>query len=663
MNKYQPLFEPIKIGNTVIKNRYAQSPMAVYPFNPTDKAITPEAIEYFIERARGGVGLIFTGAMAAEDVIEKKTSFPVITANPRATTARMRELTERVHAFGAKLFVQITLGFGRNTPTPSAKPEENIAPSENTNYYNPRIVHRAMTTEEVYGMIEAFGKAAKIAQMGGADGVEVHSMHGGYLLDAFTMAEYNQRADEFGGDIRGRCTLPIKLLEAVKANCGKDFPVSIRLAVKSFTKGHHLSSLPGVDFVEKGRDTEESLEMVKILEEAGYDCFNIDCGSYDGDYWGKPPVYMPEGLYLPYAEMVKKIVKVPVLVSGRLGNPDVALNAVTSGQTDMVVLGRPLLADPELPRKVQRGEIEDIRPCVACMEGCAKRAMSGLKASCAVNPRANRETITNLSIADRRRKALVVGGGPAGMEAAIVLAQRGHEVTLADAADALGGKYRFAALPGFKNADEKLIAWFVHTLDKLGVNIVLNHTVSLDDELVKAADVIICATGAAAVKPSIPGLGKASTILDCLKAGEADTGKEYTVVGAGLVGCEYAIWLAQKGIKVHIVEMANEIIPVAKPAKMCVQYIGEAMEHYGIDVHLGTKLLSVEDGGIRVWVNGKEEYLKSEKVVYSFGFRPVANLYTELVAEGKEVYNLGDSKSPGTIMPGIWDAFEVCRGL
>lgn len=663
MNKYNPLFQPIKIGNVTIKNRYAQTPMAIYPFDPVDKAISQEAIEYFVERARGGVGLIFTGAMSAEDVIEKKSAFPVLTSNPRITVRRLQQLTERVHAFGTKLFVQITLGFGRNTPAPSANPGDNIAPSENTNYYNPSIVHRALTTKEVYAMIDAFGKAAKIAQMGGADGIEVHSMHGGYLLDAFTMETYNKRTDEFGGDIRGRCTLPIKLLEAVKANCGKDFPVSIRFAVKSFTSGHQRSALPGADFVEKGRDTEESLEMVKILADAGYDCINVDCGSYDGDYWGKPPVYMPEGLYLPYAEMVKKLVDVPVLVSGRLGDPNLALDAVVSGKTDIVVLGRPLLADPELPKKVQTGNIDDIRPCVACNEGCINRSFKGLQGSCAVNPRAVRETITGFGPALTKRNALVIGGGPAGMEAAIVLAQRGHKVTLADAADALGGKYRFAALPGFKDADEKLIKWFAHTLRKLDVNVLLNRPVAANDALVEEADVIINATGAVPVKPPIPGLDKAETILECLKKGEVDSTKEYTVIGAGLVGCEYAIWLAKKGIKVHLIEMANEIIPVAKPAKMCLQYIREAFEHYDIDVQLGTKLLSVEDGGIRVLANGEESFVKSEKVVYSFGFRPVTTLYTELVGKGKEVYNVGDSKSPGTILPGIWDAYEICRGL
>lgn len=662
MNKYQALFEPVKIGNVTIKNRYALSPIGVYSFDPVDMVINEDACEYFIERARGGVGLLFTGAHSAENKIEKKTLFPCLTTNPTATIKRLKDLTERIHAFDAKFFVQITFGLGRNGP-PLANAEDNIAPSETTNYYDPHVIHRTLTTEEIYGMIDAFGKAARIAQLGGADGIDVHSMHGGYLLDLFTMAQFNQRTDEFGGDVRGRCTLPIKLLEVVKRNCGKDFPVSIRLGIKSFINGYHRSALPGVDFVEQGRDTEESLEIIRILDEAGYDCFNIDCGSYDGDYWGKPPVYMPEGTYLSFAEKVKRITKRPVIVSGRLGDPDLALKAVTTGKTDMIAMARPLLADPALPKKVQRGDISDVRPCVACMEGCVNRCLLGKQASCAVNPKANRERLMSFGPAPKARNALVIGGGPAGMEAAVVLAERGHNVTLTDKADALGGKYRFAALPGFKDADEKLIAWFEHTLHKFDVNILLNHEVTAYDPLVKNADVILCATGATPARPPIPGLEKAEAILDVLKEKNVEVTAEYAVIGAGLVGCEFAIWLAKKGVKVHLVEMANEIIPISKPAKMCMQYISEALEHYEIDVRLNTKLVSVEDDGAIVERSGQREFIGAQKIVYSFGFRAVDGLYNELTAAGKEVYNIGDSKHPGNIMPGIWDAYEVCRGL
>lgn len=661
-NKYSPLFEPIKIGNVTIKNRYALSPMALAAID-TSRVITPESAEYFIERARGGVGLIFTGAHMAEEAVEKKVqAFPVLTHNPEASIRGLRKMTERIHAYGTKIFIQVGFGLGRNG-VPQIKPEDNIAPSETTNYYDPRVVHRALTTEEVYRMIKSFAQAAKIAQQAGADGIEVHCMHGGYLLDCFTMACFNQRTDEFGGDLRGRATLPIKLVEAVKEACGKDFPVSIRLGIKSFINGRGRSSLPGVPFAEQGRDTEESLEMAKILEEAGYDCLNVDCGSYDGDYWGKPPVYMPEATYLEYAEKVKAVVNIPVLVSGRLGNPDIACEAVRNGQTDMIVLGRPLLADPELPRKVQRGEVSDIRPCVACLEGCWNRLASGVPASCAINPQANRETEVPLYPAAVSRKALVVGGGPAGMEAARVLALRGHSVTLVDASDALGGKYRFASLSGFKDADAELVRWYIGQMEKLGVQVLLNHTVEKNEPLVEEADVIITATGATPAKPPIPGLEKAEPTLNMLKKGEVDTSAEYTVIGAGLVGCEVAIWLAQKGIRVHLIEMANEIVPVAKPAKMNMQYIREALEHYEIDIHLGTKLKAVEDDSIVVEKGGKEERINTQKTIYSFGFRAVTNLYDELAVSGKEVYNIGDAKKPGTIMPGIWDAYEVCRTL
>lgn len=660
--KYAPLFQPLKIGRVTVKNRFALSPMAIGEVTAqwTDG---PTAIDYYEERAKGGVGLIFTGAHFAENEVEKHgPAMPCILQNPAASKKTIAELARKVHAYGAKLFVQITIGLGRNG-APNADPNNNIAPSPCDNYWVPSVKHRAMTTEEIYKLIENYGKAAKLVKEAGADGIDVHSMHGGYLLDCFVMNAYNQRTDEFGGNLRGKANIAVKLRQEVAKTCGPDFPVSIRFGVKSFIRGRKKSCLPGYEFQEQGRDTEESLELVKILDEAGYDCFNVDCGSYDGDFWGKPPSYMPKGLYLPYSEQVKRVTNKPVLVSGRMGYPDVALDAVMSGKTDVVVMGRPLLADPDYVNKLKRGDKEDIRTCLGCNDGCLRRVGAGLqKAGCAINPRSNRERETELHPALRKRKILVVGGGPAGMEAARVAALRGHAVELVESSAQLGGKFRFASIPSFKSEGNGLISWYERQLEKTGVRVTKNYKLLKDDPKAKDADVIIVATGAKEIVPPLPGIEHADFAIPVL-CGDVPVQNECTIVGGGLVGCELAIHLAMAGKKPRIVEMAPSLMPTNKPASQVVQAVNEYLERFEIETCVNTRLKEIKPGAIVVERDGAEEVLPTQQTILALGYRADTELYDPLYAQYGEVYNLGDSRQAKDIMQGIEDAYELSSHL
>ena len=661
--EYEALFTPLRIGNVEIRNRFAMAPMAMGQLDD-HWAYKQESIDYFTERARGGTGLIITGANFIENRIEKhrKASFPCPLEDPQSYMTQLKKMSDNIHAYNSKLFVQLTAGLGRSAIPAMILDNTFVAPSATTNRWDPSIQHRALTTEEIYELIKDFATCAMLAKMGGADGIEVHAVHEGYLLDNFTMEYFNQREDEFGGDLMGRLRFPLAILQAVKQACGKDFPVILRFSLKSFIRAERHGILPGESYPELGRDIEEGLQFAKILTEAGYDALNVDAGSYDAWYWAHPPFFQNRGLYLPFAEKVKEVVKVPVLTAGRMGYPQLASEALQEGKCDMVVLGRPLLADPEFVNKMRNGDVQDIRPCLSCHDGCFNRAHSMRLMSCAVNPQCNREKEAAFSKAENMKNCLVIGGGPAGMEAARVLALRGHTVTLVEKENQLGGMYRWASVPEFKDDGKLLISWYEHQMEKLQVQVELNSDVQVEDPRIEAADVVICATGSHAFLPPIKGIEYGVTAVDVLK-GTVSAKKETTIIGGGLVGCELAIWLSQHGSSVRIVEMADKLMSTGAPADMNKQMIMELLEHLQVDIRLQTKLQEIREHEIVVEAQGTIQELASDCTILALGYRSNRSLYDQILLKAKDIYNIGDSSHPKDIMEGIWDAYELCSHL
>ena len=646
-----------------IRNRFAMAPMAMGQLDD-HWAYKQESIDHFTERARGGTGLIITGANFIENRIEKhrKASFPCPLEDPQSYMTQLKKMSDNIHAYNSKLFVQLTAGLGRSAIPAMILDNTFVAPSATTNRWDPSIQHRALTTEEIYELIKDFATYAMLAKMGGADGIEVHAVHEGYLLDNFTMEYFNQREDEFGGDLMGRLRFPLAILQAVKQACGKDFPVILRFSLKSFIRAERHGILPGESYPELGRDIEEGLQFAKILTEAGYDALNVDAGSYDAWYWAHPPFFQDRGLYLPFAEKVKKVVKVPVLTAGRMGYPQLAADALQEGKCDMVVLGRPLLADPEFVNKMRQGNIQDIRPCLSCHDGCFNRAHSMRLMSCAVNPQCNREKEAAFCKAEHTKSCLVIGGGPAGMEAARILALRGHTVTLVEKEKQLGGMYRWASVPEFKDDGKLLISWYEHQMERLKVQVELNSDVQAQDPRIEAADVVICATGSHAFLPPIKGIEYGVTAVDVLK-GAVTAKKEATIIGGGLVGCELAIWLSQHGKSVRIIEMADTLMSTGAPADMNKQMILELLEHHQVEIRLQTKLQEIREHEIVVETQGAIQELASDCTILALGYRSNRSLYDQILLKAKDIYNIGDSSHPKDIMEGIWDAYELCSHL
>lgn len=661
--EYEALFTPLRIGNVEIRNRFAMAPMAMGQLDD-HWAYKQESIDHFTERARGGTGLIITGANFIENRIEKhrKASFPCPLEDPQSYMTQLKKMSDNIHAYNSKLFVQLTAGLGRSAIPAMILDNTFVAPSATTNRWDPSIQHRALTTEEIYELIKDFATCAMLAKMGGADGIEVHAVHEGYLLDNFTMEYFNQREDEFGGDLMGRLRFPLAILQAVKQACGKDFPVILRFSLKSFIRAERHGILPGESYPELGRDIEEGLQFAKILTEAGYDALNVDAGSYDAWYWAHPPFFQDRGLYLPFAEKVKKVVKVPVLTAGRMGYPQLAAEALQEGKCDMVVLGRPLLADPEFVNKMRQGNIQDIRPCLSCHDGCFNRAHSMRLMSCAVNPQCNREKEAAFCKAEHTKSCLVIGGGPAGMETARILALRGHTVTLVEKEKQLGGMYRWASVPEFKDDGKLLISWYEHQMERLKVQVELNSDIQAQDPRIEAADVVICATGSHAFLPPIKGIEYGVTAVDVLK-GAVTAKKEATIIGGGLVGCELAIWLSQHGKSVRIIEMADTLMSTGAPADMNKQMILELLEHHQVEIRLQTKLQEIREHEIVVETQGAIQELASDCTILALGYRSNRSLYDQILLKAKDIYNIGDSSHPKDIMEGIWDAYELCSHL
>ncbi|MBN1189372.1 MAG: FAD-dependent oxidoreductase [Dehalococcoidales bacterium] len=659
---YPHLFKPVAIGKVIIKNRVAMAPMGIIGLTEPDGNPSQRAIDYYIERARGGTGLIITSVFKVENEIEGNVHN--MHQINHASIIPFGELCEMVHSLGTKIFVQLTAGFGRVAPLRILRSRP-VSASAVPNYSDPSVICRPLEISEIEQIVRSFGEAAAILAACGVDGIELHG-HEGYLLDQFTSELWNSRTDKYGGSLEKRLAFPVEVLREIKQRAGNHFPVQYRFGLKHYIKGLHSGALPGEDYAEAGRDIPEGLKMAGLLEEAGFDALHVDAGCYDSWYWAHPPGYQQHGCMADMAAAVKKIVRIPVIAVGRLDIPELAEKVVAGGEADIVALGRGLLADPAWTAKTAAGKTAAIRPCIGCHDGCIGRFLGGKPLSCAVNPSCGRERLYRLTRTDEPQKVLVIGGGIAGMEAARIAALRGHKVDLYEQKAHLGGHLVEASVPLFKKDLAALLAWYKNELLNSRVNVNLGAKVSETSIEAERPDVVVVATGSLPLVPDIPGIedGRVITCIDLL-LGYKTAGGNVIVIGGGLVGCETALWLAQQGRKVTIIEMLDGLMlgaPVVP--EMNRTMLLDLLTKHTVDIMTKTRAQAVTPQGLAVLKSdGHVESLYSDTVVVAAGLQPDNRLFQSLSGKIARLYSAGDCVQPRNIMGAIWDGFEIGRSI
>lgn len=677
-----PLFTPWKIGNCEIKNRFVLTSMGGTDLfgwmekNHFDK----DGARFILEVAKNDAGLVMPGCQPVYNPM-----FGQWLHKNRKMFADLKKWMPEFHKTGAKLFVQLTAGFGRSFTISKmmedlytnkflrvvSKPFMDLdkitaTASPSPNRWSDKVPSREMTVEEIHRFVDAFAQSAKLLKEAGVDGVEVHAVHEGYLLDQFTLLYVNKRTDEYGGSFENRYRFAVEIVQAIKKACGKDFPVSLRYSVLSKTKGFRRGALPGEDYVEVGRDMAESERAAKYLQDAGYDCLNCDNGTYDAWYWAHPPVYMPENCNLADVEHIKKFVDIPVICAGRL-DPRTAAASIAAGKLDGAGFARPFLADQQWIVKLEEGREEDIRPCILCHNGCFNMChYKGVPndqdlsdslhlARCAVNAETMQWNKHYIRQTTSPKTVHIIGGGIGGMETARVLKLRGHHPVIHEKTGELGGVFIAASAESYKGKLRDLLAWYRRQMAELEIEVHLNEEIK-DISAFRGCPVIVATGATPRILRRVPGHKKMIEACDYLRG--APTGETVAVIGGGLTGSEIAYELALQGKKPVIVEMKDDLVSQKGVCLANSSYLREWFALHKVPVYLQTALKEVRDGSILCTEkDGKELEIPCDSVISCAGY-----LSAPLPEAGKARL-VGDCRQVGNLRSVVWDAYEAAMKI
>ncbi|NLO89224.1 MAG: FAD-dependent oxidoreductase [Clostridia bacterium] len=642
---FDSLFQPGRIGTMEVKNRLVMPPMSTR-LASVNGEVTKELIAYYAERAKGGVGTIIV-EYSYIDEFESKAAICQLGVQSDHHITGLNELAEAIQSYGAKAVLQLAHG-GRQTDPgkmgmdpvgPSAIPD----PLTSAAMGRPNWV-RELDQEEIQEIIESFAEAARRTKMAGFDGVELHGAHG-YLLCQFLSPFSNRRNDMYGGDLEGRARMPLETVDRVRSKVGKDYPILYRLSADEYVGG--------------GLTLEETVRFAQMLEEAGVDCLHVSCGNFASIHRFVPPIYFKHGYFTYLAEEIKKAVNIPVIAVGAISEPEHANWLIEQGKADFVAMGRALIADPHLPSKARSGRLEEIRPCIRCNEGCINRFFKGWTMRCATNPQCGRELhYAEIPPAEKPSKVLIVGGGPSGMESAIVSAKRGHKVILCEKEGELGGLLRDVVVPEYKYDIKRLLNHWIYMVQNMD-NIEIRLNTEVTPELVKeiSPDVVFVAAGSREFIPPFPGSERPNVVSGIeVYAGRQEVGQKIVIAGGGILGCETAIMLAKQGKEVTVVEKLDTIAYDVEPlTQMTLQ---EMMAEHNVKILTGTALDSVVDeGAVIIDKELNKRILPMDNLVVAIGRQPNKEVVESLMGTAPQVIPIGDCVKAGDIADCTHQAF------
>ena len=684
--KYSALFTPWKIGNVEIPNRIVQCSMGgTSLFGWLEPChFDKEAANFLLTRAKDGVGLVLPGMQCVRDTMGRRWLY-----QNKKMFKELADYMVEYHKTGSKLFIQLAAGFGRSMAVAPwmvtlnnnkllgalARPVIDVSyccasASATPNRWQEDMLSRPMTVEEIHEMVDAFGKTAKLLREAGVDGVEIHAVHEGYLLDQFTIANWNHRTDEYGGSFENRFRFPVEIVQSIKRQAGADFPVSLRYSVVSKTKAWGKGAMPyETDFEEFGRDMAESEKAVKYLGDAGYDMFNCDNGTYDAWYWAHPPQYMPDNCNLEYVEHIKKFTDKPVACAGRM-DPVKAAEEIAAGRLDAVAIARQNLVDPDWVTKIRQGRQDEIKPCIRCHNGCfnfAKfKGTANIQSTqdslhlgrCALNPTTMQHNKYKIVPTKSPKKVAIIGAGIGGMECALVLKQRGHKPVIFEKTNELGGLFLTASAMSFKENDKELIEWYKKEVEKQGIDIRFNTEVT-DLGTMRGFDEIIVATGSVPrTMPMIPGFEKTMSFTELLKE-KKEVGDKVLFFGGGQSSCEAAYDLILQGKHPIIVEYAGDLVAAQATCLANTSFLRDAMEYHKVPTYLHSTITAIRDGSVTVkGPDGKTFEVECDNVVNGIGFVPAP-----VGEKGRHVHRVGDCVAIGNLRTVIWRAWDVCMKI
>ena len=643
--KIEKLLSPTSIGSLRLRNRIAMPPMTMCYANEND-GVSQQHINYFKARAAGGAGMIIVGGVTVEGEMGKLfCPSPLLRLDDNKYVAGFNRLVETIHDQGAKAVIQL-YNSGRQTTPEKTKGKAPLSASDiSTKLMGaiPMMDARAMTVQEIEELEDAYAASALRAKTAGFDAVLIDG-GAGYCIAQFMSPYTNKRTDEYGGDLNGRMQFPRNIISKVKAQVGEDYPL--------------FFDLPADELVEGGIHIDESVAIAQMLEKEGILAFRLHVAVYETYQYVVPPAAVPQGAHAHLAEKLKQNLKsAQVMLGHRINDPYLAEDLLQRGAADIILLGRPLIADPEFPNKVAQGRIDDIRRCIACNTGCAARIVNGIPATCTINPAAGKEEEYRLFPAEKPKKVLVVGGGVAGMEAARVAATRNHNVLLYEKSNRLGGQANLAAIPPTKGEIKNHVDWLSRQIEKLRVEVRFGKEMSAQDVIAEKADAVIIATGALPIDPAGYGAeGPVTTAWEVLE-GQAKIGENVVIVGGGQVGLETADYLANQGKKVTVLEALPE---VGQDMELFSKvFMLPRLASAGITTVTETKVEKIRQN--EVVADGKS--YECDTVVLAVGQEACSGLTIELEGQLEELYVIGDCDHPRKLLPAIHEGARAGRRI